>query len=77
MFSNLHTKTAFFISTFVEMLHTAENIVSFSKELFSLGQEEKMEYEVDKLSRMKIQRVISLASPCIQHVLVHGKDPLF
>ena len=49
-------------SSFAEMLHAVDHVFCLSKELFGLRREEKMVYDVDKLSELKLNGYLVLRS---------------
>ena len=46
-------------SHFVEMLDAASNVFSLAEELFNLTGEEKLRYDIDKLSKLKLNGYVA------------------
>lgn len=79
--SKPHKKTASFASTLEARLSwryfTQQRTLFPFGGLIQFGARREDEVRRGQAQQNEIQRVVSLASPRIQHVLVHGKDPCY
>lgn len=60
-------------SSFVGMLPAVEEVFCLSEDLFGLTQEEKMEYDVDKLGDLKLNGYFSLAFFFVKYMVVGAR----